>query len=309
MMEPVHRIDATKADPNLGRIVWDSPKASWNLGMLSAALFFGPSTFSVETLLLFLVLTYSTLLIGHSVGMHRMMIHRTFNARPLLERVLIYVGVLVGMAGPIGIIKTHDTRDWAQRNRSCHRFFNHSAAPIKDIWWQLTSRFEFDNPPILSIETKIMDSAFYGHLERYWRIHQLLAAGLLFIIGGWPYVVWGVFARVSVSVIGHWTITYFCHNPGPGNWVVKNAGVQASNIPGLGILTYGECWHNNHHAFPESARIGIEKGQSDPSWRLIQCLKHLGLVSNVGEPRPAELREDLKKADNKQINQGLSTAC
>jgi stearoyl-CoA desaturase (delta-9 desaturase) len=44
---------------------------------------------------------------------------------------------------------------------------------------------------------------------------------------------------------------------------VKGASVQASNIPWIGFITHGECWHNNHHAFPEFARIGLEKGQTD----------------------------------------------
>jgi fatty-acid desaturase len=94
--------------------------------------------------------------------------------------------------------------------------------------------------------------------------------------------------------VGHWTITYFCHNPGPGSWKVKNAAVQASNIRGLGLITYGECWHNNHHAFPESAKIGLEKGQSDPSWWFIVMMKKLGLVYDVRLPRTKAKREDLE---------------
>lgn len=95
--------------------------------------------------------------------------------------------------------------------------------------------------------------------------------------------------------IGHWTVTYFCHNPGPGKWRVKNAAVQAANIPGLGLLTYGECWHNNHHAFPESARIGLDKGQSDPAFWLISVLSKIGLAHNIGKPRSINNREDLEK--------------
>ena len=79
------------------------------------------------------------------------------------------------------------------------------------------------------------------------------------MLGGLDWVVWGVFVRVAVSVTSHWVVTYFAHNPGPGRWIVRGAGVQASNLPGWGFLTHGECWHNNHHAFPESARLGIDR--------------------------------------------------
>jgi fatty-acid desaturase len=132
-------------------------------------------------------------------------------------------------------------------------------------------------------------------LDSTWRYHQILVGAVLYYLGGWSFVVWGVLVRVSISIVGHWSITYFCHNPGPGVWRVKDVAIQASNIPGLGIITYGECWHNNHHAFPESARIGIEKGQSDPAWYFIKLLAKLGLAKNIGEPRSPELREDLER--------------
>ena len=74
---------------------------------------------------------------------------------------------------------------------------------------------------------------------------------------------------------------------------MRNAAVQASNIKGLGLLTYGECWHNNHHAFPESAKIGLEKGQWDPAWWFIKLLEKLNLIYGVKLPRKEESRDDL----------------
>lgn len=295
MMEPVHRIDGDGASPVEGRVVYDAPKLLWNLGMILSAVIFAPLTFSLGSFSMFLVLTYFSLLIGHSAGMHRLMIHRTYDCHPILEKILIYIGVLVGMSGPYGIIKIHDTRDWAQRQDKCHDFFSHKRGYVSDVWWQLTSKFIFRSPPTLKIEAKYSADNFYKWLEATWRYHQLLLAIVLYYFGGWDFVVWGVFVRVSVSVIGHWSITYFCHNPGPGVWRVKNASVQASNIPGLGVLTYGECWHNNHHAFPESAQIGIEPGQCDPAWHFIEILSRLGLAKNIGKPRSEEHRDDLHK--------------
>src|SRR5580698_63988 len=125
MMKPVLRIDGIPANACDGRVVLDLPKAAWNGVMLVAALVLGPLFFSWSALALFLSLTYVSLLIGHSVGMHRMMIHRTFTCSKPLERALIYVGVLVGLSGPFGIIRIHDTRDWAQRQAKCHEFSSH----------------------------------------------------------------------------------------------------------------------------------------------------------------------------------------
>jgi len=293
MMKPVMRVDGTGASALAGKPVLDPAKAAWNGIMLIATLVLAAPLFSWGAVALFLTTTYASLLVGHSVGMHRMMIHRSFECATPVERALIYIGVLVGVAGPFGIIRIHDTRDWAQRQPACHEFFAHTRSYPVDLWWQLTSRFAFDRPPRLTIDPRFADDPFYRFLDRTWRWQQLPVAILLFAIGGWGWVVWGVCARVLVSTAGHWTITYFCHNPGPGRWRVRGAAVQASNLSGMGLLTYGECWHNNHHAFPESARIGLDKGQLDPGWWLIALLERAGLVRNVGRPRSAKQREDL----------------
>src|SRR5690606_705258 len=150
-------------------------------------------TFSVEALLLFLLLTYFSLLMGHSAGMHRMMIHRAYECSPFIEKLLIYIGVLVGMSGPYGIIKIHDVRDWAQRKEKCHDFFSHRCSYFKDLWWQLTCKFDFSKPPSFRIEDKYASDRFYQWLEATWRYHQLSLAIVLYLLGGWTYVVWGVF--------------------------------------------------------------------------------------------------------------------
>jgi len=79
-------------------------------------------------------------------------------------------------------------------------------------------------------------------------------------------------------------------------WTVPDAGVQASNLLGAGFLTMGECWHNNHHAFPESARIGLAPEEFDPGWLVLRWLQSMGLVWNLGTPRTESEREDLASA-------------
>jgi stearoyl-CoA desaturase (delta-9 desaturase) len=295
-MEPVIRVDGAGADPCLGTVRIDWPKALWN-GAMIAGTIAALAVATWQSVLLFLVLTYATLLVGHSVGMHRMMIHRTFKAKPWLARTLIYLGTLVGVSGPSGIIRIHDTRDWAQREAECHDFFAHRAGFWQDLAWNLFYRFDFARPPRVTIEPGLADDPFYRWLDATWRWQQVPLAVLLYLWGGWPFILWGVCVRVLVSTAGHWSVTYFCHNPHlsphPGRWLVKDAGIQAANLPGLGLLTYGECWHNNHHAFPESARIGLEPGQTDPGWWVIRGLERLGWVYDVGAPRPQPARDDL----------------
>ena len=293
MRRDVWRVDGTGADASAGRVVWSPAKSLWNTAMLTGALVLAPLTATPGAILLFAVLTYATLLLGHSVGMHRYLIHRTFDTQPWLARFLVYLGVLVGMAGPHGILRIHDTRDWAQRLPNCHDFFAHRRGLLVDALWQLHCRFAFERPPTLRIEADILADPWLRALERTWMLHQAVLAVPLYLLGGWAWVVWGIFVRVSVSVAGHWVVTYYCHNPGPGRWEVEGAGVQAANLPGWGFVTLGECWHNNHHAFPESARMGLEAHEVDPGYWVIERLQRSGLAWNVGLPRAEVRRKDI----------------
>ena len=129
-------------------------------------------------------------------------------------------------------------------------------------------------------------------MERTWILQQLPLAVLLWLIGGWHWVLWGSCLRVAISVTGHWLIGYFAHNMGHRSWHVQGAAVQGFNIKFCGLITMGECWHNNHHAFPGSAKLGLEKGQSDPGWWVLCILKKLKLVRNV------VVAEDLPERNN-----------
>lgn len=298
MRKDVWRVTSLEANATDGRVVWAPAKSLWNTAMLVIALIAGPFTLSVDSLAVFLVLTYATLLLGHSVGMHRLLIHRTYECSKWFGRFLVYLGVLVGMAGPFGILRIHDIRDWAQRLPNCHDYFSHRTSLFQDAVWQLHCRFEFDRPPTFLIEKDYLDDPWLQWMERAWMLQQVPLALLLYVGGGWAWVVWGICCRVAVSVAGHWIVTYFCHNPGRGSWWVLGAGVQAANLQGLGFITHGECWHNNHHAFPESARMGIEKNQTDPGYWVISKFRELGIAWNVGLPRDVTQREDIREVSS-----------
>jgi stearoyl-CoA desaturase (delta-9 desaturase) len=293
MMRPVERIDGAGASSTSGQIKLDLTKSAW-IGLMLTGSLAAPFFVSWSAVALFAITTYLTLLLGHSVGMHRLMIHRSFDTVPWLRRLLILIGTLVGMGGPSQIIRTHDMRDWAQRLPDCHDYFSHRRNYLRDVSWQLFYRFDFDAPPALTIESEVADDPFIRALDKSWWLLQLSLAAIFFAMGGLFWVLWGVCLRVFMSVAGHWSVTYICHNPGPGRWHVDGAGVQASNLKWAGFLTHGECWHNNHHAFPESPRIGLDPGQLDPAWAVIKMFERLGLTTRVGTPRAIEEREDLK---------------
>jgi len=276
-----------------GSVHWKPAKSLWISAMTLAALLGGPLTFTWGALALLLVTTAVTVCLGHSLGMHRRLIHRAYDCPLWLERLFVYLGTLVGMAGPYGMIRQHDIRDWAQRKASCHPYLAHRSAILRDAFWQLHCELELDHPPRLVMERRVAEDRFYRFLDRTWMAQQLPWAALFFLVGGMAWLVWGIAARVALSVTGHWLVGYFAHNRGPRSWHVEGAGVQGYNVRYCSLITMGEAWHNNHHAFPGSARLGLGKGEMDPGWWVLVLLARLGLAWNVKTPQTLPRRPNL----------------
>ena len=286
-------LDDDDTDAVAGSVGWQPGKSLWLSGHSLVALIGGPINFSWGALTLFVATTAVTVCLGHSLGMHRRLIHRAYDCPLWMERLFVYLGTLVGMAGPFGMIRQHDIRDWAQRRTACHPYLAHRSAMLRDGWWQLHCELTLAHPPLLVLERRVADDGFYRMIERSWMMQQVPWAVLFFAIGGWPWVVWGICARVAVSVTGHWLVGHFAHNRGPRSWHIEGAGVQGYNVPYCGLVTMGEAWHNNHHAFPASARLGIGRGEWDPGWWVLCVLRRMGLVWDVKTPAMLPHRPNL----------------
>lgn len=277
----------------LGHIAWAPAKSLWlighgALGILGVVLF--PT---LDALLVFVALTAITICCGHSVGMHRLLIHRSFETGRPLEYLLVWLGTLVGMAGPVGMIRAHDMRDWHQRQNVCPPHPAHGAGLFRDAWWQLSCEFRLVRPPAFVVEPRVADSRFYRFVERTFMLQQLPVALALLALGGWAFVLWGISLRIFVSLVGHFLVGHYAHRRGRQGWRIEGLPVQGFNLPGLGAITFGENWHGNHHAFPHSARLGVERGQWDPGFWFISALEKLGLARNVRLPESEPMREGL----------------
>lgn len=280
-----------------GEVRFSVAKGLWFFGMAGAAVIGGVLTFSLPNVAVFLVTTAVVLLFGHSLGSHRKLIHDSFQCPEWLAYTLVYLGVQVGLAGPIGLLRQHELRDYAQRLPDCHAYLRHGNGFWRDAWWQLCCDLHLAHPPELRIEPRIADNRFFRWLENTWMLQQVPPALLLFALGGWGFVVWGVFARVTAGVFGHWLIGHFAHNHGDMHHVVKGAAVQGRNVRLVSLLTMGESWHNNHHAFPGSARLGLADGEWDPGWWVLQALRRWGLVWSLRLPQDLAPRPELVRVD------------
>lgn len=294
-----HRVRAIEGNATLTGAVHYSPvKSLWFLGMAGTAVVGGLLTFNWAAFALFLTATATVLLFGHSLGSHRKLIHNSYRCPKWLEYLLVYLGVLVGLAGPLGLLRQHELRDYAQRLEDCHDYLKHGRSFWMDAWWQLNCELRLANPPEVQVERDIAEDVFYRFLERTWMAQQLPLAILFYLWGGWAFVVWGVCARVTAGVFGHWLIGYFAHNHGNMNFHVHGAAVQGKNISFTSLLTMGEGWHNNHHAFPGSARLGLFPGEWDPGWWALLILRRAGLVGDLRLPADLPDRPELAEINH-----------
>ena len=282
-----------RANASAGTLAWDPARSIWNMSMIAGALILGPLFFPWGAFLVFLLLSGITLCVGHSVGFHRRLIHRSFDCPKWLERLMIYVGVLVGMGGPIWTVSLHDLRDWAQRQNDCHWFLRHGRSALVDGFYYLNFRLVLRDPPHFDPGPGISDDRFYLFLQRTWMLHQLPVAIALYTVGGWPWVVWGVIVRVATCFTMHWYIAHVAHRRGPQDWVVEDAAVQGYNIGWLAIPTMGESWHSNHHAFPASCRHGLYRGQIDIGYDFVRFLEWIGLARDIRVPANLPARSGL----------------
>ena len=287
-MRPV----SDQTNPREGTVCWSPVKSLWFTSHLLIAIIGGWLTLSTGAVLLSCVFTVLTLCLGHTVGLHRLLIHRSFECPRWLEYVLVHLGTVVGMGGPFQMLYLHDIRDWAQRHAKCHPFFTDQRAMWRDALWQLHCEIQLKHPPQFEIEREVSEDRVYRLMQRTWMLQQLPYALVFYLLGGIGWVVWGISVRIVVSLIGHWLIGYFAHNHGERDWHLEGHAVQGYNLPHLGLITMGECWHNNHHAFPDSARLGIKQAQHDPGWWALRALSCCGLITQLKLPADLPARPE-----------------
>jgi stearoyl-CoA desaturase (delta-9 desaturase) len=118
----------------------------------------------------------------------------------------------------------------------------------------------------------------YQFLQNYFVPLQVVLGLLLYAIGGWSFVVWGIFLRLVVVFHCTWFVNSATHKFGYRTYESNDC---SKNCWWVALLTYGEGWHNNHHAYQYSARHGMAWWEIDLTWMTIQFLQMLGLAQKV----------------------------
>ncbi|OKH19500.1 acyl-CoA desaturase [[Limnothrix rosea] IAM M-220] len=243
-----------------------------------ALLAFLPSNFSWQAVGVCLLFHWITGGIGITLGFHRLVSHRSFQVPKLLEYFLVFCGTLACQGGPL---------DWIGLHRIHHKHSDDVVDPhnsLKGFWWSHIGWMLFEIPARSLIERYTRDinqDPFYRFCQNFMVPIQVVLGLLLFAWGGWPFVIWGIFVRLVVVFHCTWFVNSATHKFG---YVSNEANDTSRNCWWVALLTYGEGWHNNHHAFEYSARHGLNWWELDITWMTINLLKMLGLAKKIKLP-------------------------
>lgn len=289
--------DAALVPPEIGRVRFDAGKTIWLWGMAIPGLALGIPSATPATLAVSLVLAFLTLCVGHSVGLHRGIIHRTYEARPVVRGALAYLFVLTGLGGPLSWARLHAVRDYWQNRADCPPYFAYRHSMARDFLWNLHLRFEpADDRADHRLPPDILRDPWLRFLERTWPLHVLALALAILAVLGPAGVAVCVCARTAASITAHWFVGYAAHAWGERRFEIPGATESGTNVWLLGVLSFGEGFHNNHHALPGSARMGMRAHELDLGWLAIRALEKLRLVRGVtawhraGAPAPVAAR-------------------
>ncbi|MFM7808351.1 MAG: acyl-CoA desaturase [Planctomycetota bacterium] len=250
------------------------------------------------------ILMYLLSGLGVTLGYHRLFTHGSFKAARPVEAAL---GVMAGMAaeGPLlWWVATH-RKHHQHSDREHDPHSPHAALPENAGWMDRVRCFAHAHVGWLIADHHVdigryaPDLAADRMLNRISKLFPLwvvlglaLPAALGWLVegprGALLGFLWGGLARIALLHHITWSINSVCHVWGSKPY---RSGDESRNNAIMGLLGFGEGWHNNHHAFPTSARHGLEWWQFDLSWLCIRALERLGLIWKVRVPSAERLRE------------------
>jgi stearoyl-CoA desaturase (delta-9 desaturase) len=127
---------------------------------------------------------------------------------------------------------------------------------------------------------------------------MIVLGGILFAIGGLPFLMWGIFVRTVVGLHATWLVNSATHSWGTRRFATRDL---STNSWWVALLTFGEGWHNNHHAHPTAAQHGFTWYEIDMNWYGIWALKRLGLAWDIKRVKLADLENGLAAAPNGRL--------
>ena len=217
---------------------------------------------------------YAVRMFALMVGVHRGLAHRAFQANRLVRFALAAIATSAAQRGPLW---------WAAIHRLHHRRADRAGDPHAHgdgLWWAHAGWFLVDtyDATRLDLVPDLATARELRWLDRHFMLPPLVLVAALAIAGGAPAVVWGF----AVSTVALWhatsTLTSLSHWFGMRRFATRDG---SRNNPVIALITFGEGWHNNHHRYCSSARLGVAWWELDVGYLGLRVLAALGLVWDV----------------------------
>jgi stearoyl-CoA desaturase (Delta-9 desaturase) len=242
-----------------------------------------------------LLVMYSLVAFGVTVGYHRMLTHRSFKPHPVVKLVLLILGSMSVEGAALDWAATH-IKHHAQADRE-----GDPHSPVEGFFhshlgWLFKDRMA--DPNVYC--RYLLKDPIVVFVSRTFLLWVLLALVIPFAIGGWTGLLWGGLVRMFLTHHVTWSVNSVCHTFGKREFETND---KSRNEWVVGLLSFGEGWHNNHHAFPRSAFHGLHWWQLDLSGYVIWSLERIGLAHEVYRitPELLERRSSRKKAPTEKV--------
>jgi fatty-acid desaturase len=261
--------------PNGNKMNWPTSLVLvlFHIGAI-AALFM----FSWRNLLISMALYWITVGWGISLGYHRLHTHRSYKVPLWMEYFFAVCGSLTLEGGPIFWVATHRIHH-QKSDQAGDPHSPHDGAWWAHMGWILWGETNHNNTKLMSkYAPDLAKHKFYIWLNNWHWVPMVALGGILLAAGGWSLFFWGIFLRVVVGLHATWLVNSATHMWGNRRFSTKD---DSRNNWWVALMTFGEGWHNNHHAHPTSARHGLAWYEFDISWITLTFLKALGIAKQV----------------------------
>ncbi len=234
--------------------------------------------FSWRNLAVAVVLYWIAVGFGISLGYHRLHTHRGFKTSLLVEYFFALCGTLTLEGGPIFWVATHRIHH-QKSDRDGDPHSPRDGAWWAHVGWILVGESKHSNTRLMAkYAPDLAKHRFYVWLNNYHWVPIAALAALVYSIGGLPLFLWAICLRIVVGLHATWLVNSATHMWGSRRFATRD---DSRNNWWVALMTFGEGWHNNHHAHPVSARHGLAWYEFDISWITLKFFRAVGLVHSV----------------------------
>jgi stearoyl-CoA desaturase (delta-9 desaturase) len=240
--------------------------------------------------------------LGVTIGFHRMLTHRAFDAKPWVRGTFAVLGSMSVQGAVI---------HWVADHRRHHAFTDEDGDPhsphthegegwrgvLTGLWHShMGWLFEGQRTSAKRFAPDLKKDPLIRWVDKWFPLWALLGLAIPFALGfalsggslfaGFTAFVWAGLVRVFLLHHATWSVNSICHMYGKKPFAIED---ESRDNWMVAMVSLGEGWHHSHHAFPTSARHGLRERQMDPSYAVIRGLEKLGLAWNVKQPKPEQI--------------------